>query len=161
MHLDQELARCKREHSTVAVMVCDLNGFKQINDSYGHLEGDKTLKIFARLLREACREYDYVARMGGDEFVLIIPNITPEVVKEKAKLLNALAQQAGQQVCGKDILSLSLGATFYPQDGVDAERLLAEADRKMYSVKQLHHARTDTDFAVIPMSDTPYQASVQ
>jgi diguanylate cyclase (GGDEF)-like protein/putative nucleotidyltransferase with HDIG domain len=161
MHLDQELARCKREHSTVAVMVCDLNGFKQINDSYGHLEGDKTLKIFARLLREVCREYDYVARMGGDEFVLIIPNITPEAAKEKAKLLNVLAQQAGQQVCGKDILSLSLGATFYPQDGVDAERLLAEADRKMYSVKQQHHAQTETGFAVIPMPDSPHQASVQ
>ena len=57
MHLDQELARCKRESSTVVVMVCDLNGFKQINDRFGHLAGDKTLKLFANLLREVCREY--------------------------------------------------------------------------------------------------------
>ena len=86
-----------------------MNGFKQINDHRGHLEGDKTLKLFANLLREACREYDYVARMGGDEFVVVIPNITPEASREKTILLNALAQEAGRQVCGKDLLSLSVG----------------------------------------------------
>jgi len=139
VHLDQEIARCKRENSNVAVMVCDLDGFKQVNDRYGHLEGDKTLKLFANLLREACREYDYVARMGGDEFVIIAPNMTADAVSERAVLLNALAQQAGRQVCGQDLLSLSVGAAFYPQDGLDAEKLLAEADRKMYAVKQLHH----------------------
>ncbi len=160
MHLDQELARCKRENSTVAVMVCDLNGFKQINDSYGHLEGDKTLKIFARLVRDVCREYDYVARMGGDEFVVIAPNITPAAVKEKAVLLNSLAQQAGQQVCGKNLLSLSMGTAFYPQDGVDAERLLAEADRKMYSVKQQHHAQTDPVVAAAQLAQAPVQPTL-
>jgi len=139
MHLDQELARCKREHSTVAVMVCDMDGFKQINDCYGHLEGDKTLKLFANLLREVCREYDYVARMGGDEFVVVAPNMTPSAVHEKAILFSALAQQAGRQICGKNLLSLSVGTAFYGQDGADAERLLAEADKKMYAVKQLRH----------------------
>ena len=143
LHLDRELARCQRETSNIAVMVCDLDGFKQINDRYGHLEGDKTLKLFANLLREACREYDYVARMGGDEFVIIAPNMTADVVREKAILLNALAQQAGRQVCGQDLLSLSVGASFYPQDGLDAERLLAEADKKMYAAKQLHHAHSE------------------
>jgi len=143
LHLDRELARCQRETSNIAVMVCDLDGFKQINDRYGHLEGDKTLKLFANLLREVCREYDYVARMGGDEFVIIAPNMTADVVREKAILLNALAQQAGRQVCGQDLLSLSVGASFYPQDGLDAERLLAEADKKMYAAKQLHHAHSE------------------
>jgi len=139
IQLDREVARCKREDSTVAVMVCDLDGFKQINDRYGHLEGDKTLKLFANLLREVCRKYDFVARMGGDEFVIIAPNMTPEAVTAKAILLNALAQQAGRQVCGEDLLSLSVGAAFYPLDGSEAERLLAEADRKMYVAKQLHY----------------------
>jgi len=143
LHLDRELARCQRETSNIAVMVCDLDGFKQINDRYGHLEGDKTLKLFANLLREVCREYDYVARMGGDEFVIIAPNMTADVVREKAILLNALAQQAGRQVCGQDLLSLSVGASFYPQDGLDAERLLAEADKKMYAAKQLHYAHPE------------------
>jgi diguanylate cyclase (GGDEF)-like protein/putative nucleotidyltransferase with HDIG domain len=139
MHLNHELARCKRENSTIAVMVCDVNEFKQINDHYGHLVGDKTLKLFAKLTREVCREYDYLARMGGDEFVIIAPNMTPDAVREKAILLSATAQQAGRQVCGKDLLSLSVGAAFYPQDGLDAEQLLAEADRKMYAAKQLHN----------------------
>jgi diguanylate cyclase (GGDEF)-like protein/putative nucleotidyltransferase with HDIG domain len=139
IHLHRELARCKRENSTVAVMVCDMDGFKQINDRYGHLEGDKTLKLFAKLLREVCREYDCVARMGGDEFVILAPNMTPDAVREKTMLLNALAQQSGRQVCGYDFLSLSIGAAFYPQDGADAEQLLAEADRKMYAAKQLRH----------------------
>jgi len=139
IHLHRELARCKRENSNVAVMVCDMDGFKQINDHYGQLEGDKTLKLFANLLREVCREYDYVARMGGDEFVIVAPNMTPDAVREKAILLNALAQQAGRQVCGQDLLALSVGAAFYPQNGSDAEQLLAEADRKMYAAKQLRH----------------------
>src|SRR3954453_13246926 len=64
LHLDQELARCKRSNASVAVMVCDLDGFKQINDRFGHLEGNKVLRVFANGLRNVCREYDYVARMG-------------------------------------------------------------------------------------------------
>jgi len=139
MHLDQELARCKREYSSAAIMVCDLNGFKKINDRYGHLAGDKVLKLFANLLRDACREYDYCARMGGDEFVIVAPNMASGSVNERALMLSALAQQAGREVCGKNLLSLSLGAAFYPQDGSDTEQLLAEADRKMYAAKQLHY----------------------
>ena len=140
MYLEQELARCKREETSVAVMVCDLNGFKEINDSYGHLAGDKVLKIFANLMREACRESDYTARMGGDEFVIIAPNMPPASVAERAMLLSAIAQKAGRAVCGKDFLSLSLGAAFYPQDGQESEQLLAEADRKMYTAKEIHYS---------------------
>jgi diguanylate cyclase (GGDEF)-like protein/putative nucleotidyltransferase with HDIG domain len=143
MHLDQELARCKREHATVAVMECDLNGFKAVNDRFGHLAGDKVLKLFANLVQEVCREYDYAARMGGDEFVIVAPNMTPDSVNERALLLSSLAQRAGREVCGKDLLSLSLGAAFFPQDGSDTEQLLAEADRKMYAAKQLHYEHRD------------------
>ena len=139
MHLDQELARSEREHSTLAIMLCDLNGFKQINDRYGHLAGDRVLKIFASLIGKMCREYDYAARMGGDEFVIVAPNMEADSVSKRATVLSDLAQQAGREVCGDDLLSLSLGAAFYPQDGVDTEKLLAEADRKMYAAKQLHY----------------------
>jgi diguanylate cyclase (GGDEF)-like protein len=139
IHLEQELARCKREDSNVAVMVCDLNGFKQVNDRYGHLAGDKVLKMFADSVREVCREYDYSARMGGDEFVVVAPNMTQASVGERADLLSALATEAGRQVCGSDLLTLSLGAAFYPQDGTETEELLAEADKRMYSAKQYHY----------------------
>ncbi|HUV97546.1 MAG TPA: HD domain-containing phosphohydrolase [Acidobacteriaceae bacterium] len=148
MHLEQELARCKRESGSIAVMVCDLNGFKQINDRYGHLAGDKVLKIFGNLLREACRQDDYTARMGGDEFVIIAPGMPPNLVSERAALLTKLAQRAGSEVCGRDFLSLSMGAAFYPQDGTETEQLLAEADRKMYAAKQ--HFYKDSE--ALPMS---------
>jgi diguanylate cyclase (GGDEF)-like protein/putative nucleotidyltransferase with HDIG domain len=139
LHLEQELARCNRESGTMAVMVCDLDGFKQINDCFGHLAGDKVLKEFAAALTSLCREYDYTARMGGDEFVIVAPNMTPEAVSERAVLFSDLAKHAAVDVCGADFLSLSLGAAFYPKDGLDAEQLLAEADRAMYSAKQRHH----------------------
>jgi len=139
MQLDQELTRCRRENSTLAVMVCDLDGFKHINDQYGHLEGDRVLKLFAEMIREVSREYDYVARMGGDEFVILAPGMTRDAADVKAALLNTMAQEAGRKICGRDLLSLSLGPAFYPQDGLDAEQLLAEADKRMYAVKQVHH----------------------
>ena len=139
IHLERELARCKRENSSLAVMVCDLNEFKQINDRYGHLAGDNVLKRFASSLREVCREYDYAARMGGDEFVIVAPGMTADSVEKRAILLSSLAQRAGREVCGEDILSLSMGAAFYPQDGRQPEQLLSEADKKMYAAKQFHY----------------------
>jgi len=151
LHLEQELARCKREHSTVAVMVTDLNGFKQINDRYGHLAGDNVLRLLARLIRESCREYDYTARMGGDEFVIVAPNMTPESVSERAILLNAMAQRAGREICGENLLSLSLGAAFCPRDGIDAQQLLAEADRKMYAAKQFYYEQIEPIAARVVM----------
>jgi diguanylate cyclase (GGDEF)-like protein/putative nucleotidyltransferase with HDIG domain len=145
LHLDQELARCKRSNASVAVMVCDLDGFKQINDRFGHLEGNKVLRIFANSLRNICREYDYVARMGGDEFIVIAPGMTREAADEKAMIINNLAVEAGREVCGEDILSISVGVAFFSEDGSDAEQLLAEADRRMYIVKQIHHEKLEID----------------
>ncbi len=136
LQLDRELARCKRDQSSLFVMVCDMNGFKQINDRFGHLEGNRVLEIFARTLKETCREYDYVARMGGDEFVMVAPGLTQEAARTKALHLRDLAVRAGREVCGEDILSLSIGQAVYPSDGLDAEELLAEADRRMYVEKQ-------------------------
>ncbi len=140
VHLAQEVARCRRMKTSLAVMVCDIDGLKKINDSFGHLEGDKLLREFSMRLKEACRGYDYVARMGGDEFVVTAPGLTPEAALEKASRLNQAAIEAGRYTCGKDVVSLSVGTAFCPEDGFDVEALLAEADRRMYSVKQVHHA---------------------
>jgi diguanylate cyclase (GGDEF)-like protein len=126
--------------SSLAVLVCDIDGFKQINDSYGHLEGDKLLREFTSRLKDVCRGYDYVARMGGDEFVITAPGLTPDAAKEKSERLNQAAIESGRHVCGRDLISLSVGMAFCPEDGYDVERLLAEADRRMYSMKQAHHA---------------------
>ncbi len=136
LQLDRELARCKRATTGLAVMVCDMDGFKQINDRFGHLEGNRVLRLFAQALKHSCRDYDYVARMGGDEFVVVVPGLVPDTATKKMHQLRELAQQAGREVCGEDILSLSVGYSLYPEDGKDAEALLAEADRRMYVEKQ-------------------------
>ena len=140
LQLDRELARCKRDSTSLVVMVSDMDGFKQINDRFGHLEGNRVLRLFAQALKESCREYDYVARMGGDEFVVVAPGLPTDSAAKKADQLRALAKQAGVEVCAEDILSLSVGQAVYPDDGKDAEELLAEADRRMYLEKQRHPA---------------------
>lgn len=140
VHLAQEVARSRRMKSSLAVLVCDIDGFKQINDSFGHLEGDKLLREFATRLKDVCRGYDYVARMGGDEFVITAPGLTPDAAKEKAERLNQAAIESSRHVCGRELITLSVGMAFCPEDSFDVERLLAEADRRMYSMKQVHHA---------------------
>ena len=136
LQLDRELARCKREGNTLTVMVADLDRFKQVNDRFGHLEGNRVLRLFAVSLKETSRKYDYVARMGGDEFVVIAPGLTPEATARKAEQMRELAQQAGKDVCNEEILSLSVGNAVFPEDGTDAEKLLSEADKRMYLQKQ-------------------------
>jgi len=145
VHLSRELARCRRTGTALAVMVCDLDNFKQINDHYGHLEGDNLLKDFAGHLKESCRGYDYVARMGGDEFVIVAPGMSPEAASEKSSRLNQLAIEAGRKISGRNLVALSVGTAFCPQDSFDVERLLAEADRRMYSMKQVHHSEPVRD----------------
>jgi len=143
LELDRELARCKRDQSSLIVMVSDLDGFKQVNDRFGHLEGNRVLRLYAQALKESCREYDYVARMGGDEFVVVAPGLAADAAAKKAEQMRALAKQAGFEICAEDILSLSVGQAVYPDDGTDAEQLLAQADRRMYIEKQKHPSRKD------------------
>src|SRR5271157_3772415 len=150
VHLTREIARCRRTGTSLAVMVCDLDNFKQINDLYGHLEGDNLLKDFAGHLKDVCRGYDYVARMGGDEFVIVAPGLSPEASSEKASRLNQLAIEAGRKVASRDLVGLSVGAAFCPEDSFDVERLLAEADRRMYSMKKVHHSEPTSDREASP-----------
>ena len=143
MQLERDLARCKRDKTSLTIMVCDMDGFKQVNDRFGHLEGNRVLRLFAQALKQSCREYDYVARMGGDEFVVIAPGLPAEASGKKSDQLRDLARRAGIDVCAEDILSLSVGQAVYPSDGNDAEDLLAEADRRMYVEKQKQPTRKD------------------
>jgi len=143
LQLDRELARCKRDNISLTLMVCDMNGFKKINDRFGHLEGNRVLRLFAQALKDTCREYDYVARMGGDEFVVIAPGLAADAAAKKVEQVRPLARQAGFDVCGEDILSLSVGLAVSPDDGNDAEQLLTQADRRMYVEKQKQPSRKD------------------
>ena len=107
-----------------------------MNDRFGHLEGNKVLKLVAKGLRECCREYDYVARMGGDEFVLVFPGLQVDDLPEKLLVLEKVVVESGFAVCAERLLNISIGTVFCPENGTDAEGLLAEADRRMYLVKQ-------------------------
>jgi diguanylate cyclase (GGDEF)-like protein/putative nucleotidyltransferase with HDIG domain len=139
VHLDEEISRCKREGNSLAIMVCDLDGFKLINDQFGYLEGNKVLHLFSQLLRSASRNYDYVGRMGGDEFVIIAPGLKPDAAAMRAERMNESAMEAGTRVCGEPTLTVSVGSAFLPEDGEDAEQLLAVADQRMYAQKQQHY----------------------
>jgi diguanylate cyclase (GGDEF)-like protein len=136
LRLDAELARCRREKAQLTILVCDLDGFKQVNDQYGHLEGNRVLRDVGDALRAHCREYDYVARMGGDEFVLLLPGNDQTAILSRTEELRHIAWQAGATDSIMGRVSISIGAAVYPMDGDDADELLAEADRRMYSAKQ-------------------------
>jgi diguanylate cyclase (GGDEF)-like protein/putative nucleotidyltransferase with HDIG domain len=138
-HLDSELARSERSGQPLAVLLCDLNGFKTVNDNFGHLVGNKLLEEIARNFRTVCREYDLVGRLGGDEFVLVLPEFTTTTVKELLPRIELAVVEAGRVVCGKKVVTVSVGAAFYPQNGVTAEELLSEADRGMYEAKESHY----------------------
>jgi diguanylate cyclase (GGDEF)-like protein/putative nucleotidyltransferase with HDIG domain len=136
LHLHRELARAQREDTTVGVLVCDLNGFKQVNDRFGHLKGNEVLQAVAKGLQDACRKSDYVARMGGDEFVIVVPGLREDLLWTYVERLQGIAHVAGWNVCSEQCISMSVGTAIYPSDGADAEVLLAEADRRMYAIKQ-------------------------
>jgi diguanylate cyclase (GGDEF)-like protein/putative nucleotidyltransferase with HDIG domain len=135
-HLEGELARCRRTGSELAVLVGDLDGFRQVNDRFGYLEGNKVLKLVASGLNECCRQGEYVARMGGDEFALVLPGFKIEHLPKKLMALEEVAVESGLAVCGERLLNVSIGAVFYPEYGVDTEGLLAEAERRMYLAKR-------------------------
>jgi diguanylate cyclase (GGDEF)-like protein/putative nucleotidyltransferase with HDIG domain len=149
LRLESEVARCKREGTTITVLVCDLDGFKAINDQFGHLQGNRVLVDVGEALRRNCREYDYVARMGGDEFVLLLPGSNqPEIVFRSAELRQAVTDAASTWDFPGQV-AISIGASVYPQDGTDANQLLAEADRRMYETKQQQKILRDAMLAAV------------
>jgi diguanylate cyclase (GGDEF)-like protein/putative nucleotidyltransferase with HDIG domain len=136
LQLDAEVSRAGRSDQPLAVLVADLDGFKQINDRFGHLEGNKVLRAVAAGLKSACREYDYVARMGGDEFVVLLPGVRPLDAEIKAQQIQAVVATVCQNMFSEKLLTASTGVAHFPMDGGDAEQLLAEADRRMYKEKR-------------------------
>jgi diguanylate cyclase (GGDEF)-like protein/putative nucleotidyltransferase with HDIG domain len=136
LQLDSEISRAKRGNQSLAVLVADLDGFKQINDRFGHLDGNKVLKAVAAGLKAECREYDYVARMGGDEFVVLLPGARPVDAENAAERFQQVVAQTCHDLFNEKLLTASIGVANFPGDGSDAEQLLAEADRRMYKQKQ-------------------------
>ncbi|HEX3583054.1 MAG TPA: EAL domain-containing protein, partial [Thermoanaerobaculia bacterium] len=132
------LAHARRTHTPVAVMFLDLDSFKLVNDTLGHSLGDELLKVIASRLKSVLREEDTIARMGGDEFTVLVANITsaddaPVIAQ---KILDVVAQPA--RVEGHELyVTTSIGIALYPNDGDSAESLLKNADNAMYRAKEL------------------------
>jgi len=136
--LGQALAMAHREHHHAAVLFMDLDRFKTINDSLGHMMGDMLLQNVARRLQQTLREGDTVSRLGGDEFVVVLPSLEHPKAAEKValKLVEALAPPfdlGGQELR----VSASIGISLFPEDGMDTETLLRNADSAMYHAKEM------------------------
>ncbi len=137
LHLDQEIALSKCMNSPLTVVVCDLNGFKAVNDTLGHLTGNKLLQAVGAGLKDSCREYDFVARMGGDEFVLILSGLTtPQDVQSKLRQFREAVRGSSNRVCHEGMVRGSFGVAMFPKNGESADELLAYADREMYRDKE-------------------------
>ena len=135
-HLSLALALAQRRHSHVAVLFLDLDHFKIVNDSLGHTVGDELLKHVARRLRHAVREGDTVARVGGDEFTIVLqelarPDDAAAVAKKVIRSVTDPIEVNGHKL----YVTTSIGVTVYPRDGEDAETLLKNADAAMYRAK--------------------------
>ncbi len=143
LHLEKELSRVRRAKTPLAVLLCDLNGFKKVNDTFGHLTGNRLLQEIAARFKSSCREYDQVGRLGGDEFVFVLQEVTKDNVDEMQKRLSRAVEEASRAACPEIIVSVSVGCSFYPQDGSSGEELLSEADRSMYDFKEKHYAMAE------------------
>jgi diguanylate cyclase (GGDEF)-like protein len=138
--LEQELSRGQRWNAPCAVLLLDIDKFKVINDSYGHLVGDAVIQAVAQFIRGAIRSIDVAARVGGDEFAIILPNTDHATV-------GAVSQRLQQpiHVPGRNLkVQLSVGSATFPVSGATRETLLHWADRDMYAHKKRERERTST-----------------
>ncbi|HQZ38806.1 MAG TPA: diguanylate cyclase [Vicinamibacterales bacterium] len=171
LHLSRELARAERMKSEVALLVMDLDNFKDINDTYGHSAGDRALREVAGILRAAIRPYDICIRYAGDEFVVVLAGCGAEEAERKREELQRAVEglvfepRAGRRVP----VTISVGAAVFPCDGDGYEAIMATADSRMYRDKarrkqraQALPAATGTDgmgSVVIPASPSHAEVS--
>ncbi|SIS53262.1 PAS domain S-box-containing protein/diguanylate cyclase (GGDEF) domain-containing protein [Neptunomonas antarctica] len=152
--MQQAMKHSKRNGMAMAVAFLDLDGFKEINDNYGHTVGDNLLIHIASKMKKRLREEDSLARIGGDEFVVVLTDLAQPVDCEP--LLNRMLEAASEPMIfdGNTVqVSASIGVTIYPQDSVDADQLMRHADQAMYVAKQVgknryHFFDTEQDEAV-------------
>jgi diguanylate cyclase (GGDEF)-like protein len=135
--LEQAIAQSERSEAQVALLFIDLDGFKEVNDRYGHDAGDELLRIAAERLVRNVRDSDTVARMGGDEFTIVLPQVT-EVSEVKVVAAKTLEQMSQPFMLGnREVrVSGSVGIALYPRDGGNGITLIKHADVAMYRAKE-------------------------
>jgi len=135
--LGRELARSRREQVSTAILMCDLDHFKSINDTYGHLAGDDVLKETAKRLLASVRSYDFIGRYGGEEFLVVLNNCNPAYALARAEeIRKAISQKPMPSSSGPVPLTMSLGLLISQDWGrLPVEELLHEADSALYAAK--------------------------
>lgn len=150
--LGTALKRADRGEHDVAVVFVDCDGFKNINDTYGHHAGDEYLQHVASLLQTCVREVDTVARLGGDEFIVLLERCGDKETVERIvrRILSATMQEV--HIGGVTVRPrLSMGVSCYPRDGTEPEALIHQADEAMYAAKRA--GGSDFRFFVLPVAD--------
>jgi diguanylate cyclase (GGDEF)-like protein len=136
--LERELARAIRRKGSVAVLMIDVDHFKKLNDQYGHSAGDAVLKEVARTFSHNVRTEDLVCRYGGEEFTVILPDITPEATFDRAQIIRTAVANLRTQI-DNDLygnVTISIGAAVFPKDGETPESMLRHADAALYRAKR-------------------------
>ena len=136
--LEQELSRAKRERKATAILLIDIDLFKQVNDKFGHLFGDYVLKQIVMILNEYCRKYDFMGRLGGEEFVMCLPNTSSEYATDVAERLRCVIRDTEMiYQCNKVKITVSLGvATLEPGRDETIDTFISRADLAMYQAKK-------------------------
>lgn len=132
--LERELILAKRQSYPLSAVMADLDYFKAVNDQYGHLAGDEALRAFAGLLKHSSRSSDIMCRFGGEEFFLLLPNVS--VAVERAEQLR-LAMAAAPVVFGEQRIpvTVSFGVAVFPADADNGNALMMAADKALYAAK--------------------------
>jgi len=135
--LAEELHRAARTKSTLSLLMCDVDYFKQYNDKYGHIAGDIVLKGISQILTECSQAGDFVARYGGEEFAVFLPKQDKQTAfKVAEKIRRAIKEREFILRRQKSRVSISIGVATFPEDGVIPEALIKEADMALYKAKQ-------------------------
>lgn len=146
--LRQSIHSARRESSQAALVMLDLDGFKAVNDAFGHVTGDEILRQLSVRMSSGLRATDTAARIGGDEFALILPHITGRRAAQRMVRQRLAAVRRRIEVQRQKIrVGISAGIAMYPEDGRDADTLMRRADSAMYSAK---HEGRDIVFYVLP-----------
>ena len=140
LHFEKETARSKRSDRSFHVVMLDLDEFKAVNDTFGHKAGDMMLKEISKVMRAQLREYDFLARYAGDEFVAIVPETAGFPIEELCRRIEQAVLNFSLP-CGKKgnaRVGISIGAACYPREGETLDQVLIAADQNMYSAKAAH-----------------------
>ncbi len=137
--LEREIRRSERASGSFALAALDIDHFKQVNDRYGHAEGDRVLSLLGKVGKQVLRGGDLLARLGGDEFLVLLPEISEEAAKIALERFRESFGQAVHAAGVRDLapgVALSVGLVTFPAHGRRAEDLLAAADRRLYQAKE-------------------------